>query len=113
MSHSACELLMMVPAQVWYSAAWRSSTLTAFRVSLTKVLMRLGPSKDHSGEESPLEPQPPAVMEILRHWQCHDVPLSTARSLWLASLDNAHSAISNFKCVLQHCRVSDPGHFCI
>ena len=102
-SHPTISCIALV-SQVWYSAAWSSATLSVFRASLTKVL--LGCGVNVSGGSTALGFQPPAVMEILRHWQCHDVPLSAARSKWLDSLDRAHSTVANFKCV-PYCWYSD------
>lgn len=38
-----------------------------------------------------------AVVELLRTWQLHDVPLRTARSKWLASISRANTHIANFR----------------
>jgi hypothetical protein len=73
--------------QVWYSAAWSSATLAAFRAALSDLL-------------SPQGPQLPAtVLAFLQHWQLHDnVPLAASRQQWLETMKGDHAdEIGNFK----------------
>ena len=41
---------------------------------------------------------PAAVVALLQHWQQNNVPLTTARRLWLDSLGRGHTEICNFRC---------------
>ena len=84
--------------QVWYSSAWTRAALAAFRTALTAVLSRAGPAAaGGGGGGGGSGGLPPAVMDLLRHWQLRDVPLRQARSEWLGSLSRSESYIGNFK----------------
>ena len=62
--------------QVWYSAAWSSNTLVAFRRAVTLVL---------EGGTKLTGASHPDVRVLLQTWQSAKVSLARARSLWLES----------------------------
>eukprot|EP00736_Rhodelphis_marinus_P010089 Rmarinus@m.2093 len=68
--------------QVWFSAAWSTSTLHAFRKAVSKVF------------EKETEPQ---VALWLRHWLPLDVPLGRARRMWLDTRGHVPLGIANCK----------------
>ena len=74
-------LKMQSPAdcilQVWYSAAWSSVTVKAFRRAVTSALTT--DMSDHSGVHHE------EVRVLLRHWQTASVILDHARQGWLDS----------------------------
>ncbi len=75
---------------MWYSAAWTRASLAAFREAITALLA----GQAGSAADGPL---PPAVLQLLRHWQLVDVPLRQARQEWLESMNDASSNASCFK----------------
>ena len=85
--------------QVWYSAAWSSSTLVAFRRAVTHVL---------EGGTKLTGVSHPDVRVLLQVWQSAKIPLAQARKLWLENTPDEIKwrDIGNFK------RVADRKALC-
>ena len=77
----------MPTLQVWYSASWSIPSHAAFRGALTALLLKERRRR-----------LPERVVQLLEHWQVHDVPLAVARREWLASQARFVMPHANLKC---------------
>lgn len=82
--------------QVWYSSAWSSRTLFAFRVALSAVLLEVVNGTEDNKYCSNAS-RPSEVQALLQHWQVTEVSLAVSRSEWLDSQKRTHAWIGGFK----------------
>ena len=73
--------------QVWYSTAWTSSTLNAFRKAIKHALDK----REFSGANHS------DVLMLLAHWLKSDVTLQEARKQWVRYNKSRWLSIANFK----------------
>jgi tetratricopeptide (TPR) repeat protein len=77
--------------EVWFSAAWSTATLAAFRAAVNDLLQHGGADNERSAR-----PRHPDVAALLATWHTAAVPLAQARATWLEDNSRTWFEIGNF-----------------